>query len=76
MNGYNRFIKTPEELFTIMEAFRMAPDNEISDFIVGQTEKIIELERHIKFQNEVIDAQKKQLERKQFAHCQNGGRHH
>ncbi|MGD0209671.1 MAG: hypothetical protein ABSC14_01675 [Desulfomonilia bacterium] len=76
MYRYNRFIKTPEELFTIMNSFKMAPDNEISDFIVGQTEKIIELERHIKFQNEVIDAQKKQLERLQLRPCKNRERYH
>jgi hypothetical protein len=63
MYGSNRFIKTPEELFTLMKAFGMAPDNEIGNFIVDQTERIIELERRIRFQDEVIDTQKKQLER-------------
>jgi hypothetical protein len=72
----NRFIKTPDELHRIMQAFKIAPENEIGEFIVGQTEKIIELERHIGFLTDVIETQKKQIERLQLVQSKKSGRYH
>jgi len=62
----NRMIKTPDELFRIMQSFKIAPDNEIGEFIVDQTEKIIELERRIRFLEDVVELQKKHIERLQL----------
>ncbi len=38
----------------------------MGEFIVGQTEKIIELEGHIRFLEDVVENQKKQIERFQL----------
>lgn len=76
MDKFNRVIKTPDELATVMQAFKMAPDNEIGEFIVGQTDKIIDLDRRNKFLEEVIDIQKNQLERRQKRACDNQARRH
>ena len=72
----NRVIKTPNELLRIMQAFKIAPDNEIGEIIVGQTEKILELESHIRFLEDVIETQKKQIERLLLMSNKNRGRYH
>ena len=72
----NRVIKTPNELLRIMQAFKIAPENEIGEFIVGQTEKLIKLEGHIRFLEDVIETQKKQIERLQLVQSKKGGGYH
>jgi hypothetical protein len=76
MDNVNRFIRTPDELDVIMQAFKIAPGNKIGEIIVSQTDKIIDLNRRIKYLEGVIETQKKQLELKQNRTCNNQGRKH
>jgi hypothetical protein len=76
MHKKNHVIKTLNDFHRITEAFKLAPDVKVGEFIIGLTKKIIESEKQVKFLEDVIEFQKNQIEQLQLRLCKSKRKSH